>query len=75
MQPTEIAQEYRARQRQLVAAAVRRSGGEAARIRWQPDSQIQQIISGWPRVLQAPPAEALGSAADTGMDEAGPSLY
>ena len=53
-----------------MAAAVRRSGGEAARIRWQPDSQIQQIISGWPRVLQAPPAEALGSAADTGMDEA-----
>jgi nucleoside-diphosphate-sugar epimerase len=55
-----------------MAAAVRRAAGEAAyaRIRWEPDPQIQQIISGWPQVLQAPRAEALGFAADSGIDEA-----
>jgi nucleoside-diphosphate-sugar epimerase len=55
-----------------MAAAVRRAGGEAAyaRIRWQPDPQIQQIISGWPQALQASRAEALGFAADSGIDEA-----
>ncbi len=55
-----------------MATAVRRAGGEAAyaRIRWQPDPQIQQIISGWPQELRAPRAEALGFAADTGIDEA-----
>jgi nucleoside-diphosphate-sugar epimerase len=55
-----------------MATAVRRAGGEAAyaRIRWQPDPQIQQIISGWPQVLRGPRAEALGFAADTGIDEA-----
>jgi nucleoside-diphosphate-sugar epimerase len=55
-----------------MAAAVRRAGGEAAyaRIHWEPDPQIQQIISGWPQVLQARRAEALGFSADTGIDEA-----
>jgi D-erythronate 2-dehydrogenase len=55
-----------------MAAAVRRASGETAyaRIRWEPDPQIQQIISGWPRALQAMRAEALGFAADTGIDEA-----
>jgi nucleoside-diphosphate-sugar epimerase len=54
-----------------MAAAVRRAGGAEAyaRIRWQPDPQVQQIISGWPRALHAPRAEALGFAADTGIDE------
>jgi nucleoside-diphosphate-sugar epimerase len=54
-----------------MAAAVRRAGGETAyaRIRWQPDPQIQQIISGWPRELQAPRAETLGFSADAGIDE------
>jgi nucleoside-diphosphate-sugar epimerase len=54
-----------------MAAAVRRVGGEAAytRIRWQLDPQIQQIISGWPQALLAPRAEALGFAADSGIDE------
>jgi D-erythronate 2-dehydrogenase len=54
-----------------MAAAVRRAGGgEAyARIRWQPDPQIQQIISGWPQALLAPRAEALGFAPDRGIDE------
>jgi D-erythronate 2-dehydrogenase len=54
-----------------MAAAVRRAAGEAAyaRIRWQLDLQIQEIISSWPQVLQATRAEALGFAADTGIDE------
>ena len=54
-----------------MAAAVRRAGGEAAyaRIRWQPDPQIQQIISGWPQALHAPRAEALGFSSDSGIDE------
>jgi nucleoside-diphosphate-sugar epimerase len=54
-----------------MAAAVRRAGGAAAyaRIRWEPDPQIQQIISGWPQALCAPRAEALGFAADSGIDE------
>src|ERR1700751_4690532 len=54
-----------------MAAAVRRAAGEAAyaRIRWQLDLQIQEIISSGPQVLQATRAEALGFAADTGIDE------
>src|SRR2546421_3693583 len=54
-----------------MAAAVRRAGGQAAyaRIRWEPDPQIQQIISGWPRALLAARAEALGFTADAGIDE------
>jgi nucleoside-diphosphate-sugar epimerase len=54
-----------------MAAAVRRAGGEEAyaRIRWEPDPQIQQIISSWPKSLLAPRAEALGFAADNGIDE------
>jgi nucleoside-diphosphate-sugar epimerase len=55
-----------------MAAAVRRAGGEEAyaRIRWEPDPQIQQIISSWPKSLRAPRAEALGFTADNGIDEA-----
>ncbi len=55
-----------------MVAAVRRAGGEAAhaRIRWEPDPAIQQIVSGWPRALAAPRARALGFAADSGIDEA-----
>ena len=54
-----------------MAAAVRRAGGAEAlaRIRWEPDPQIQQIISGWPQALATPRAAALGFAADTGIDE------
>jgi len=54
-----------------MAAAVRRAGGAEAyaRIRWEPDAQIQHIVSGWPRALGAPRAEALGFSADTGIDE------
>ena len=54
-----------------MAAAVRRAGGAEAyaRIRWEPDPQIQQIISGWPQTLYAPRAEALGFTTDSGIDE------
>lgn len=54
-----------------MAAAVRRAGGDTAyaRIRWEPDPRIQQIISGWPKALRAPRAEALGFAVDGGIDE------
>src|SRR5712671_6063240 len=54
-----------------MAAAVRRAGGPEAyaRIRWQPDPQIQEIVSGWPEALDAPRAEDLGFTADTGIDE------
>src|SRR5262252_4521236 len=54
-----------------MAAAVRRAGGEAAyaRIRWKPDPQVQQIISGWPPVLRTPRAEAFGFARDQSIDE------
>src|SRR5215831_4777225 len=55
-----------------MAAAVRRAGGDTAyaRIRWEPDPQIQQIIAGLPQALHTPRAEALGFAADSGIDEA-----
>jgi len=55
-----------------MVAAVRRAGGEAAhaRIHWEPDPAIQQIVSGWPQALTAPRARALGFTADTGIDEA-----
>jgi nucleoside-diphosphate-sugar epimerase len=53
-----------------MAAALRRAGGEAAyaRIRWQPDPAIQAIVSGWPRALLTPRAEALGFGRDSGID-------
>jgi D-erythronate 2-dehydrogenase len=55
-----------------MAAAIRRAGGEAAyaRIRWQPDPQIEAIVAGWPKALSATRAEALGFAADADIDEA-----
>jgi nucleoside-diphosphate-sugar epimerase len=54
-----------------IAAALRRAGGEVAyaRIRWQPDPQIQAIVSGWPQALATPRAEALGFGRDRGIDE------
>jgi nucleoside-diphosphate-sugar epimerase len=53
-----------------MAAALRRAGGEAAhaRLRWQPDPAIQAIVSGWPRALATPRAEALGFGRDSGID-------
>ena len=54
-----------------MAAAVRRAGGDRAyaRIRWEPDPLIQDIVSGWPQALAAPRAVALGFTADNGIDE------
>ncbi|HLY45595.1 MAG TPA: NAD-dependent epimerase, partial [Stellaceae bacterium] len=54
-----------------MAAALRRAGGEVAyaRLRWQPDPAIQAIVSGWPRALATPRAEALGFTGDSGIDE------
>jgi nucleoside-diphosphate-sugar epimerase len=54
-----------------MAEALRRAVGEEAyrRIRWQPDPQIQAIISSWPQRLSAPRAEALGFGCDGGIDE------
>jgi D-erythronate 2-dehydrogenase len=54
-----------------MAAALRRAGGEAAyaRIRWQPDPRIQAIVSGWPRALRTPRADALGFSRDQVIDE------
>ena len=53
-----------------MAEAVRRAGGEAAhaRIRWQPDPLVQQIVSGWPPALSAARAHALGFTADPDID-------
>jgi hypothetical protein len=54
-----------------MAMAMRRAGGEAAyaRLRWEPDPQIQAIVSSWPPALAAPRAEALGFGRDSGIDE------
>ncbi|MGH7096117.1 MAG: D-erythronate dehydrogenase [Stellaceae bacterium] len=54
-----------------MAEAVRRAGGTEAhaRIHWRPDPVIQTIVGGWPRALAAERAEALGFAADSGIDE------
>jgi nucleoside-diphosphate-sugar epimerase len=53
-----------------MAEAVRRAGGEAAhaRISWQPDQLVQQIVGGWPPTLTAPRARALGFTADPDID-------
>ncbi len=54
-----------------MAAALRRVGGEGAyaRIHWQPDPQIQAIVSGWPQALLTPRAEKLGFGRDRDIDE------
>jgi nucleoside-diphosphate-sugar epimerase len=53
-----------------MAAALRRAGGEAAyaRIRWQPDQEIQRIVSGWPQGLSTPRADQLGFGRDRDID-------
>jgi len=54
-----------------MAAALRRAGGEAAyaRLKWQPDAEIQRIVGSWPKALTAPRAEAMGFARDSGIDQ------
>ncbi len=55
-----------------MAESVRRAAGGSAyaRIHWQHDPAVQAIISGWPRALATPRADALGFARDSGIDEA-----
>ena len=54
-----------------MAESLRRVGGEeaAARIVWQPDPFIQNIVNGWPGTIDAQRAVALGLKADADMDE------
>jgi nucleoside-diphosphate-sugar epimerase len=54
-----------------MAAAMRRAGGDAAyaRLRWEPDAQIQAIVSSWPPVLSTARAEALDFGRDKSIDE------
>ncbi|MBV8492361.1 MAG: hypothetical protein JO162_02655, partial [Alphaproteobacteria bacterium] len=40
-----------------------------AQLRWQPDPQIQAIVSSWPPALKTARAEALGFGRDSGIDE------
>ena len=50
---------------------LRRVAGAApvARIRWQPDPQIQRIVAGWPGRFDAKRARRLGFEADSDIDE------
>jgi nucleoside-diphosphate-sugar epimerase len=54
-----------------MAAALKRAGGESAhaRLRWEPDPTIQNIVSSWPQGLATPRAEALGFGRDRDIDE------
>jgi nucleoside-diphosphate-sugar epimerase len=53
----------------MVAALQRTAGAQAVqRIRWQPDAEIQRIISSWPGVFTSPRALQLGFQADANMD-------
>jgi len=51
-------------------AALARAGGAAAvaRIRWEPDAPVQQIVDGWPRALLAARARGLGICPDPDID-------
>src|SRR5690349_20449078 len=54
-----------------LAEALRRAGGRDAyrRIRWEPDPQIQAIISSWPQTLTTRRAQALGFGRDSDIEE------
>jgi D-erythronate 2-dehydrogenase len=54
-----------------MAAALRRAGGDSAyaRLRWEPDAQIQAIVGSWPQALATPRADALGFGRDRDIDE------
>lgn len=51
-------------------AALQRAGGQdaVARVRWQPDADIQRIISSWPGAFTSTRAVQLGFQADDDMD-------
>jgi hypothetical protein len=53
----------------MVAALQRAAGAQAVRhIRWQPDADIQRIISSWPGAFTSQRALSLGFQADASMD-------
>jgi nucleoside-diphosphate-sugar epimerase len=53
----------------MVAALQRAAGAQAVQhIRWQPDTEIQRIISSWPGAFTSPRALRLGFQADANMD-------
>jgi len=53
----------------MVAALQRAAGAQAVQhIRWQPDTEIQRIISSWPGAFTSPQALRLGFQADANMD-------
>lgn len=53
----------------MVAALQRAAGVQAVQhIRWQPDPEIQRIISSWPGAFTSPRALRLGFQADANMD-------
>ena len=54
---------------EMVAALQRAAGNQAVqRLRWQPDAEIQRIISSWPGAFTSPRALQLGFQADASMD-------
>jgi nucleoside-diphosphate-sugar epimerase len=55
--------------RDMVAALQRAAGAQAVEhIHWQPDAEIQRIISSWPGAFTSPRALRLGFQADASMD-------
>jgi len=53
----------------MVAALQRTAGAKAVQhIHWQPDAEIQRIISSWPGAFTSPRALRLGFQADANMD-------
>lgn len=55
--------------RDMIAALQRAAGAQAGQhIRWQPDAEIQRIISSWPGAFTSPRALRLGFQADASMD-------
>ena len=53
----------------MVAALQRAAGAQTVQhIRWQPDAEIQRIISSWPGAFTSPRALRLGFQADANMD-------
>ena len=53
----------------MIAALQRAAGAQTVQhIRWQPDTEIQRIISSWPGAFTSPRALRLGFQADASMD-------
>jgi nucleoside-diphosphate-sugar epimerase len=54
-----------------MVAALRRVAGEGPlqHLHWQPDADIQRIISSWPGAFTSARAQRLGFQADASMDD------